>query len=135
MDYDTLHIHLSLRFHVNSKDKSRVCKVGAGKEKTKGAADTPGFTLVDDPVIKFDHRSSQKLHMPRNHARVHQSSLNLLQSWRGNCDIQILVYNCNPKYPSMSEIARVTDYVVAYSCKGNTTIREEREQNKHLILA
>jgi hypothetical protein len=35
----------------------------------------------------------------------------------------------------VSEVARVTDYVVAYACKGNSTVKEEREQNKHLILA
>lgn len=59
----------------------------------------------------------------------------MLQSWRGNCDVQLLIYNCDPKHPNMSEIARVTDYVVAYACKGNVTMKEEREQNKQLIMA
>jgi len=49
--------------------------------------------------------------------------------------VQILVYNCDPKEPSISDIAKVTDYVVAYSCKGNQTLKEEREQTKQLILA
>jgi len=115
--------------------KKRCCKAGAGAERNKGEADTPGFPLHEDPHIKYDHKRSQKLYMPRNHNRVNQTSINLLQSWRGNCDIQLLVYNCDPKHPSVSEIARVTDYIVAYSCKGNTTIREERDHNKKLILA
>ena len=115
--------------------KKRLCKAGAGLEDTAGKCDTPGFPLCDHPEVKFDHRRAQKLFMPRNHNRINQTSLNLLQSWRGNCDIQVLIYNCDPRHPNIAEIARVTDYVVAYSCKGNTTIQEEREQNKKLVLA
>ena len=48
--------------------------------------------------------------------------------------MQILVYDCDPLKPDLSEIARVTDYVVAYSCKGNASIKEEREQLKNLVL-
>ena len=64
---------------------------------------------------------------------MNQTSVDLLRSWRGNCDVQIIVYNCDPKKPNVGEIARVTDYIVAYSCKGNSTISEEREQMKKLI--
>ena len=71
--------------------------------------------------------------MPRNHNRLNQTSMDLLQSWRGNCDAQVLVYDCDPKKPNIAEIARVTDYVVAYSCKGNCTFKEEREQMQKLI--
>ena len=73
--------------------------------------------------------------MPRNHPRINQTSSYLLQSWRANCDVQILVYNGDPKNPDISEIARITDYVVSYSCKGNVTLKEEREHLKQLILA
>lgn len=61
--------------------------------------------------------------------------MDLLQSWRGNCDIQILIYESSPDNIDIREISKVTDYVVAYSCKGNCTLREEKEQNKKLILA
>ena len=104
-------------------------------EETLGACDTPGFPLSEHAEVKYDHKRTRKLFMPRNHRRVNQTSVNLLQSWRGNCDIQILIYDCDPRYPNIAEIARVTDYVVAYACKGNTTVKEEREQNKQLILA
>ena len=73
--------------------------------------------------------------MPRNHKRLNQTSKYLIQSWRANCDVQILVYDCDPKNPDISEIARVTDYIVAYSCKGNSTLKEEREQNAKLFMA
>ena len=72
--------------------------------------------------------------MPRNHPRLNQTSRDMLRSWRGNCDIQFLVYNCDPSSPDTSEISRITDYVSSYSTKGNTTLREEIEQNKKLIL-
>ena len=73
--------------------------------------------------------------MKRNHARINQTSDVLLQSWRGNCDVQILIYDSDPMNPDLAEIARVTDYVVAYSCKGNVTWREEIEQTRHMIMA
>ena len=73
--------------------------------------------------------------MPRNHCRVNQTSTNLIQTWRGNCDIQILIYDSDPDNFDLKEISKVTDYVVAYSCKGNTTHREEIDTNKKLILA
>lgn len=58
-----------------------------------------------------------------------------MQSWRANCDVQILVYNSSPSNPDISEIAKITDYVVGYQCKGNHTWSEEREQIKQLVMA
>lgn len=72
--------------------------------------------------------------MARNHPRLNQTSMDVLQSWRGNCDVQILIYDCDTKNPDVSEIARVTDYVVSYACKGNTTTQEEKEHTKQLIM-
>ena len=37
-------------------------------------------------------------------------------------------------HPDPDEIARVTDYIVAYACKGNETIVEERSQMKSLFM-
>ena len=58
----------------------------------------------------------------------------MLQSWRANCDVQILIYNSDPKTPDVTDIARVTDYIVSYACKGNATLQEEREQTKAMIV-
>jgi len=113
----------------------RVCRCGAGKEMTAGKCDTPGYAMSDTPEVRLDKKRSKKLYMPRNNVRLNQTSLFLLQGWRGNCDLQILVYNCNPKNPDTSEIARVTDYVASYSCKGNYSLKEERQHNKDLIMA
>ena len=113
---------------------NNVCKCGFGEEQTKGEYNTTGAPLQEGPEIKFDHRHSLKLYMPRNHPRVVQYSTDLLQSWRANRDVQVLMYSCDPKNPDVLDIARVTDYIVAYSCKGNATMQEEREQNKHMVL-
>ena len=72
--------------------------------------------------------------MKRNHARLNQTSVAMLQGWRANCDVQLLVYRCNPKNPDPSEIAKVTDYVAAYSCKGNYSLKEERQHTQDLIM-
>ena len=70
--------------------------------------------------------------MPRNHPRMLQTSKTMLQSWRANCDIQLLVYETDPYNPNPEEIARVVNYVVGYSCKGGHTHAEERNQLEEL---
>ena len=47
----------------------------------------------------------------------------------------MLLYECHPMHPNPDEIARVTDYIVAYACKGNESIVEEKKQAKALILS
>jgi hypothetical protein len=73
--------------------------------------------------------------MPRNHRRINQTSTTLIQSWRGNCDVQILIYESHPDNFDPREVSKVTDYVVAYSCKAAVSQREEMETIKRLILA
>ena len=91
--------------------------------------------MTDRAEIKVDHRRTQRLYLKRNHPRLNQTSRFLLQSWRGNCDVQILVYNSAPSNPDIAEIAKITDYVVSYQCKGNHSWKEEREQIRQLIMA
>jgi len=91
--------------------------------------------MTEHAEIKEDRKRSRKLHMPRNDNRLNQTSKHLLVSWRANCDVQILVHNCDPKNPDSSEISRVTDYVASYSCKGNCSLMEERQHNKELTMA
>jgi hypothetical protein len=115
------------------KDR-RTCKVGCGKEETKGKCDTPGFPLTNVAELKKDHKGITKLFMPRTSDRLVQSSSFVLQSWRGNCDLQSLLYKSSPDSPDIGEIAQVVDYVIAYSCKGNSTLREELTQAKNLVM-
>ena len=48
--------------------------------------------------------------------------------------MQILIYNSDPEYPDASDIAKATDYIVAYACKGVETIQEEKNQMISLVL-
>ena len=112
-----------------------ICKSGAGEEANKGEFDTPGFELRDSAEVVRENGKHLKLQMPRNHGRVNQTSIDMLRSWRGNCDVQILIYESHPDNPNIKEISRVTDYVVAYNTKGNSTQLEEIQTMKNLILA
>ena len=72
--------------------------------------------------------------MPRNHRRILQTSKAFLQTWRANCDVQIILYESDPDNPSPADIAKATDYIVGYACKGNESLAEEKAQIIQLIL-
>ena len=63
-----------------------------------------------------------------------QTSMNTLRTWRGNCDIQVLLYTSDPRNPDPTDIARVTDYIVAYACKGNQMLQVEKDITKDIIM-
>ena len=72
--------------------------------------------------------------MSRDNIRLNQTPLYVLRGWRGNCDIRILIYSSPVNDPNLEEIARVSDYIVAYACKGSETLKVEREILKEFIL-
>ena len=41
-----------------------------------------------------------------------------------------MIYDSDPAFPDLAEIAEVTDYVVSYACKGNIAYSLKREQLK-----
>jgi hypothetical protein len=47
----------------------------------------------------------------------------------------MLIYESNPDCPDPADVARVTDYIVAYACKGVESLAEERQQTISLVLA
>ena len=81
-----------------------------------------------------DIRGFRRIELPRNNRRILQSSIYCLQSWRANCDVQILIYKSDPQHPSPEDIAAATDYIVGYACKGNENLRTEKKQIEQLIL-
>jgi hypothetical protein len=113
----------------------RVCRSGCGVEADAGRCNTPGFKLRFSPKIVRDLRGFLRLDLPRKNRRIIQSSLLLAHGWRANCDVQMLIYESNPDCPDPGDITRVTDYIVAYACKGVESLSEEREQTKSLILS
>ena len=100
--------------------------MGCGNESKPGTGNTPGWPLQEHDEIVNDPRGFKKLTLSRNNSRLTQTSLSCLQSWRGNCDIQILIYETDPKHPDPAEITKVSDYVVGYACKGNATLAIEK---------
>ena len=117
-----------------SASKSRYCRAGAGHEANKNACDTPGFQLRTKNALIRDERDFLKLEMKRNSLRMIQTAITALRGWRGNCDIKILLYDCLDGEPTPEDITEVTDYVVAYACKGNETLAIEREMIKDIIM-
>jgi hypothetical protein len=94
----------------------------------------PGWKLRDADMIDNDIRGFKKMFLKRNHPKFIQTSLHCVQSWRANCDISILIYESDPKNPDPNEIAKVTDYVVNYACKGNLTLAVKKKQVKDFTL-
>ncbi len=113
--------------------KLRTCRFGAGEEKTYGKYDTEGFKLLTEPNISITIRGYKTIHLKRNHNRILQTSTNLLQAWRANCDIQIILYDTDPKNIDSTEITKVVDYIVGYACKANEKIKDEKEQLQSII--
>lgn len=115
--------------------KMRFCRVGCGIEKTKFQGDTDGFPLEEEDTVFLDRKTSIKhLKLKRTTSRrMTQCSKYLLQSWRANCDVQLLIYESHPNKPNLEEIRKVTDYVVSYTTKVNQSIPEERKVVKEII--
>jgi len=104
--------------------------MGCGKESKPNKCDTPGWKLRDSDTIDNDIRGFKRMFLKRNHPKFIQTSLHCVQSWRANCDISILIYESDPKNPDPNEIAKVTDYVVNYACKGNLTLAVKKKTGK-----
>src|SRR5688572_24520553 len=89
---------------LDSKDKEsrkrKVCRCGAGVEKTPNMCDTPGFPLRVESKLVRNLRGFDRLEVPQTDKRIDASSRWLLQGWRANCDIQFLLYECNHLNPN-----------------------------------
>ena len=64
-----------------------------------------------------------------------QTSMTMMQSWRANCDVQVLLYDQDPLHVQCKDIAAISGYVTAYCTKGNATYHSERESIAALILS
>ena len=72
--------------------------------------------------------------MPQNNKKVVQTSLYLATSWRANVDFQILLIPSDDGIVSIKDIARLTDYIVSYMCKGNETQIQEKKNMTNVIM-
>lgn len=134
----TLVLLCSKRNETEEEKKRRICRSGCGVEKSPNDACTPGFSSREQAEIVRDARGHKKFELPRAGRKCKlqllQTLLRLVQSWRANCDFQFLYYESNPDCPDAEDIAKVTDYIVAYACKGIETVKEEKAQTRQLIM-
>ena len=64
-----------------------------------------------------------------------QTSMTMLQSWRANCDVQVILYDQDPLNVDCKDIAGVSGYVTSYCTKGNSSFHSEREAIAAMILS
>src|SRR5687767_1174537 len=98
-----LNILLFVYIVINQRTKNKkrkVCRCGAGVEETPSKCDTPGFPIRMEPTLVCDLRGFDRLELPRNDRRIVASLRWLLQGWRANCDIQVLLYECGLLHPN-----------------------------------
>lgn len=118
----------------NFKSEPRQCRMDFGKETEYGMEDTDGRELSNTSVIAVDRRGIEHFRLKRTKSRkVVQHSKTLLVGWRGNCDVQLLIYRSHPDKPDITEIENVCKYVVAYASKKNHTTKDEKEAIQNII--
>jgi hypothetical protein len=56
-----------------------------------------------------------------------QTSLFLMQVWRGNVDVKQLLYQSDPSSPDSEDIITCSDYLVGFQMKGAQTLAIEEK--------
>ena len=131
-------LYFTFPFNRDSKlkkeDRCRECRNGCGIETTAGKGDTPGFHQYSFDTIEEDHaRKIMFLRLKRDENKMKQTSISMLQSWRANCDVALIVYDNDPVKLNAGDIARISGYVVSYATKGNKSYQSERDSIAALI--
>lgn len=130
-----IHICNNYCLRDNLKNLPRECHFGYGKEAAYGQSHTTeGKPISTASAIVVCKRGLENFQMVRTKSRrVVQHSKTLLQGWRANCDIQLLIYRSHPNKPDLKEIEKVCQYVVAYAGKKNHTSKQEKEAMQNII--
>ena len=92
--------------------------------------DTSGFNLNNNAEIRRELNGTIKLALFRDSVRMVPS----LHIWRANGDVQLLLYQSNPRNPDLLEMSKVTDYFVSYACKGNLRMESEVNVLSSLVI-
>ena len=118
-----------------NKEKCRTCRFGFGTESEPNNYKTPGKEHTSKAKIYIDHKGVEHLLLPRQHSDfAMQHSRPLLQAWRANADMQLMIYQSNPDVPDISEIQNVCRYVVSYAGKRYQTTKQERNMIQDIIV-
>ena len=104
-------------------------------EEHAGKSDTKVKDLHKEAKIVKDHKGVEHFFMPCYYSkRINQHSRSLLQAWRANADVQLLIYRSDPNLPDVREIESVCRYVVAYAGKRYKISRQEVNMIQDVIL-
>lgn len=118
-----------------TKKSPRICRVTGSTESKFGNEDTDGYQSMSEAGILQDEKGIKHFLMQRTKSKLlTQHSKTLLQAWRGNCDIKLLLYFSDPDFPDIGEIEEVCRYVVAYTGKKHHTCKQEKETIRDLIM-
>lgn len=123
-------LHSCNEYCLGDVDKSglklRTCRFGFGTEQTSNKGDTPGKAFLSEPIIEKNSKGVEHLLLRRLLSkRVNQHSRYILQAWRANADVQLIIYRSNPDIPDISEIEAVCKYCTSYASKTHQTTRQE----------
>ena len=103
--------------------------MGAGTEAiANDPTTTPGFdTPKEIATIEKDYKKDiHILKLKRNNARLKKTSTSMLESWRANCDVSVIIYATDPNDIVPADIARINGYITSYCTKGNLSYQEEK---------
>ena len=147
MDAEVDHVHLTqdamlhrcTEYCLGDVDKAglklRTCRFGFGTEVTSNEGDTPGKDLLNEPKIEADRKGIEHLFLPRRHSnKINQRSRHVLQAWRANTDVQLIIYRSNPDIPDVREIEAVCRYCTSYASKAHQTTKEEINTIQDVII-
>jgi hypothetical protein len=113
----------------------QTCRSHYGTKTEFGKLDTPVIELIEKARIYRDMKGISQFRMRRTQSVcLVQHSRSLLQGWRANCDIKLLLYCSNLNCPDISEIEDVCRYVVAYMGMRYNTSQEEKEAIQNIIM-
>ncbi|GFH43542.1 hypothetical protein CTEN210_00015 [Chaetoceros tenuissimus] len=115
---------------------ARTCRMGAGKEVIPNDhTSTPGFESPKETAsIEKDYKKDiHILKLKRNNSRLKKTSTSMLESWRANCDVSVIVYATDPNNIVPADIARINGYITSYCTKGNLSFQEERNSIAAII--
>jgi hypothetical protein len=113
----------------------RTCRSHYGTKSEFSKLDTPGMDLIEKAQIQVDKKGILHFRIRKTHSVcLVQDSKPLLQAWRANCDIKLLLYYSNPSHPDIREIEDVCKYVVVYTGKRHNTTQQEKEVSQNIIM-
>ncbi|KAL3799034.1 hypothetical protein HJC23_005173 [Cyclotella cryptica] len=101
-----------------------------------GSCITPGLPLTNVSYLAVTENGVESLFLKRTKSRkVNQTSIPVLQAWRGNIDIQLIMYRSDPRHPDINEIQGLVRYVVSYITKKGYRLKEEKKMMEDVILS